>query len=96
VKAASALTAAEIQQRSSRFASLRAAQRALSELVHPAQLEQGIEQGRKILIELIGDGLRRQGVDDVVLRDQHDTAQVRYGDGKILEVAPKGDTRKSR
>jgi hypothetical protein len=48
----SALSALEIQRRSSRFASLRAAQRALAELAHPAELEQMIERGRKILIEL--------------------------------------------
>ena len=48
----SALSALEIQKRSSRFASLRGAQRALAELAHPAELEQMIEQGRKILIEL--------------------------------------------
>jgi hypothetical protein len=48
----SALSALEIQKRSSRFASLRGAQRALAELAHPAELEQMIEQGRKILLEL--------------------------------------------
>jgi hypothetical protein len=48
----SALTATDVQQRSSRFASLRAAQRALADLAHPAELEQMIDQGRKILMEL--------------------------------------------
>jgi len=48
----SALDAREIQKRSSRFAALRSAQRALSDLAHPAELEDAIEQGRKILIEL--------------------------------------------
>jgi hypothetical protein len=54
----SALTALEIQKRSSRFASLRAAQRVLSEFAHPAELEQTIEQGRRILIELQALGIR--------------------------------------
>lgn len=48
----SALSPLEIQKRSARFASLRGAQRALAELAHPAELEQMIEQGRKILIQL--------------------------------------------
>jgi len=52
VTADPALSALEIQKRSSRFASLRGAQRALAELAHPAELEQMIDQGRKILIEL--------------------------------------------
>jgi hypothetical protein len=54
----SALTALEIQKRSSRFASLRAAQRVLSEFAHPAELEQTIERGRRILIELQALGIR--------------------------------------
>lgn len=44
----------------------------------------------------IGDGLHRQGVEEVVLLDQHDTVQVRFGDGKVLEVVPKGAARKGR
>jgi hypothetical protein len=54
----SALSALEIQKRSSRFASLRGAQRALAELAHPAELEQMIEHGRRILLELQTLGIR--------------------------------------
>ncbi len=41
-----------MQQRSKRFASLRAAQRALSSLTHPRELERSIEQGRELLVAL--------------------------------------------
>jgi hypothetical protein len=44
----------------------------------------------------IGDGLRRQGIDDVVLLDQRDSVQVRLGDGKVLEVTPRGASRTNR
>ena len=47
-----ARTTTEVKQRSGRFASLRAAQRALADLAHPAELEETIDQGRVILIEL--------------------------------------------
>ena len=47
-----ALTTTHVRARSTRFASLRAAQRALSDLAHPAELEQMIEQARRILIAL--------------------------------------------
>jgi len=57
VTADSAFTATEIQELSSRFASLRAAQRALADLAHPAELEQTIEKGRKILLKLQSLGI---------------------------------------
>ena len=36
------------QARSKRYASLRAAQRTLGEMLHPAELQQALEQGRSI------------------------------------------------
>jgi hypothetical protein len=48
----SASITTETKRLSSRFASLRAAQRALADLAHPAELEQTLEQGREILLEL--------------------------------------------
>jgi hypothetical protein len=44
----------------------------------------------------IGEELRRQGIDDVVLLDQGDSVQVRFGGGKVLEVVPRGNARPAR
>jgi hypothetical protein len=46
------LTRAEIGKRARRFASLRAAQRALSELAHPDDLENMMAQGGELLVQL--------------------------------------------
>jgi hypothetical protein len=44
----------------------------------------------------IGEGLRQRGIDGLVLLDQHDTVQVRFGDGKVLQVTPRGAARMGR
>ena len=46
------LTRAEIGKRTQRFASLRAAQRALSELAHVSDLEAMMAQGGELLVQL--------------------------------------------
>ncbi len=46
------LTIYEIRKRIQRFASLRAAQRALNRSLHPSELALANQQGRQILIEL--------------------------------------------
>jgi hypothetical protein len=46
------LTTSEIRERVQRFASLRAAQRALNRSLHPSELALANQQGRQILIEL--------------------------------------------
>jgi thiamine biosynthesis lipoprotein ApbE len=38
----------------------------------------------------IGEALDSQGIDTVLLVDQRDVVQVRYEDGKILHLEPKG------
>jgi hypothetical protein len=48
----STLTVAVIRERAEWFASLRAAQRALSRSVHPSELELSNQQGRQLLIQL--------------------------------------------
>ena len=56
----------EVKKRARRFASLRAAQRALSELAHPADLERALEHGSEILIQLreLGRGAAAGGAAD--------------------------------
>jgi hypothetical protein len=44
----------------------------------------------------IGEGLGQRGIDDLVLLDQHDAVQVRFGDGKVLQVTPRGAARMGR
>jgi hypothetical protein len=50
--------AEDVQERSRRFASLRAAQRALADTLHPHELQRSVEQGRAVLVTLQSLSLR--------------------------------------
>jgi hypothetical protein len=80
------LTTAEIHRRSRRFASLRAAQRALSGSAHPSELERAIEQGRELLIQIQALSIRaaRANADEQTERDQTDLRRV---DQRLDEVS---------
>jgi hypothetical protein len=84
------LTTAEIHRRSRRFASLRAAQRALSGSAHPSELERGIEQGRELLIQIQALSIRAARADaDPPTREQteRDQADLRRVDQRLDEVS---------
>ena len=57
---AATLTASAVRSRSQRFASLRAAQRALSRSVHPSELALANQRGRELLIQLQALSVRAQ------------------------------------
>ena len=57
------LTTSEIRKRVQRFASLRAAQRALNRSLHPSELALANQQGRQILIELQSLTNRAEGAE---------------------------------
>jgi hypothetical protein len=50
--------AEDVQERSRRFASLRAAQRALADTLHPHELQRTVERGRAVLVSLQSLSLR--------------------------------------
>jgi len=54
----------DIQERSRRFASLRSAQRALTDALHPQELQRTVEQGRAVLVDLQAMSLRLKEAGD--------------------------------
>jgi hypothetical protein len=87
---ASAPTAAEIHRLARRFASLRAAQRALSASAHPSELERAVEQGRELLILLQDLSIRAVSADDEPApgeQSERDRAELRQVDQKLDEIS---------
>jgi hypothetical protein len=76
-------TAAEVRRRAERFASLRAAQRALSRAVHPSELARANEQGRELVIQIQELSTRVRG-DDAEAADPASLARI---DGLLDETS---------
>jgi hypothetical protein len=82
-----ALSPEAVRLRSQRFASLRAAQRALSRSVHPSELAQANEQGRQLVIQLQALGARAgESVADAAAREQQQ-AELRRVDALLADVS---------